>query len=251
MQKVPIEPQCLEANNRIRSTSVSPKEKSPSYHCPAPKRLKQIHKVKEDDGDHRLAGDNVDQPEGVLIAGAASIPRKRALFRSLPKGGAGGAAAAKVSKKAPPSCGAPSESFLGSFATSVRNSSDLEASVPILRSSRSHPAAKREKSRAALEAVVASRDCYDLVHPKFDSSTFMPGVSKYDVGSVGDQLAVPEYVTDIFHRLYDREVRARFVSSASTVASRHARDHYRNCSRGLLFRTHHFCSRVLHGQTPD
>jgi hypothetical protein len=88
------------------------------------------------------------------------------------------------------------------------------------------------------EVDVACTICYDLVHPKFDSATFMPGVSKYDAGSVGDPLAAPEYVTDIFQRLYDREVRPRFVSSVATLSHTPGK-----CPHFFL---HDFLARALH-----
>jgi hypothetical protein len=48
---------------------------------------------------------------------------------------------------------------------------------------------------------------YGLVREPFDASQYTAGIASYDTDKKGDVLEVSSYVTDIFQRLYNAEVR--------------------------------------------
>jgi hypothetical protein len=64
----------------------------------------------------------------------------------------------------------------------------------------------RSKSRGA-QRKEPSSDHYNLERPDFDPTSFTTGVAHHDVQSFGKVLEAPEYVADIFQRLYHAEVR--------------------------------------------
>ena len=47
---------------------------------------------------------------------------------------------------------------------------------------------------------------YGLVRTPFDDSKYTHGIAPYDLDTRNDVQEVPDYVTDIFQRLYDAEV---------------------------------------------
>jgi hypothetical protein len=53
--------------------------------------------------------------------------------------------------------------------------------------------------------ILAHTD-HGLVRTPFDDSKYTPGISRYDLETRDDVQEVPDYVTDIFQRLYDAEV---------------------------------------------
>jgi hypothetical protein len=67
-------------------------------------------------------------------------------------------------------------------------------------------------SQATATTCFDETQYYNLAPPAFDPSKLTVGISSYDSSSQGNVLAVPDYATDIFQRLYHREVRATHVS---------------------------------------
>jgi hypothetical protein len=94
----------------------------------------------------------------------------------------------------------------GTDFTSIHASTDTDScSQPIGRAEVDHV------SYATTTAGIAETQCYNLAPSTFDPSKLTVGISPYDDSSQGNVLAVSDYVTDIYQRLYHREVRARYL----------------------------------------
>lgn len=58
---------------------------------------------------------------------------------------------------------------------------------------------------------VLDGNVHELQRESFSPNTFTQGIAPYDISNEHDVQEVPKYVTDIFQRLYDAEVRPRNV----------------------------------------
>lgn len=80
------------------------------------------------------------------------------------------------------------------------------------RSKKPPPSSTLAPTAAAVTVAspVAGDVCYEMVPATvLDPNMYTPGIADYDLASRGNVLEVPEYVTDIYQRLYEAEVRVR------------------------------------------
>ena len=80
------------------------------------------------------------------------------------------------------------------------------------KSAPSNPTAERRRTRSQSLPRKLCRDIlphtdYGLIREPFDSSKYTPGLAAHDADNKGDVLEVSNYVTDIYQRLYNAEVR--------------------------------------------
>lgn len=66
----------------------------------------------------------------------------------------------------------------------------------------------RTKEERSLRANFVEGESYDMVVSSFDPTKYTLGLAAYDECNRDDPLEAPEYVTDIFQRLFRAEVRS-------------------------------------------
>ena len=93
----------------------------------------------------------------------------------------------------------------------VMHESKMQTPDAVLSVLPSSTSALNSSSHRCLDPVIASDDDHCLPRKRegpFDASKFTSGIATYDKASEGNVGEVPAYVTDIFQRLFDAEVRA-------------------------------------------
>ena len=90
--------------------------------------------------------------------------------------------------------------------SSRRESTESTKSAP------TDPPSERRRTRSQslprnLCSDILPHTDYGLIREPFDSSKYTPGLADHDAENTGDVLEVSNYVTDIYQRLYNAEVR--------------------------------------------